>query len=150
MDAIVWLLVIGGTVWVGLDASRLGAARGRLGGGLLDMGTAAWVVCCLLFFLIAFPCYLATRGRLVAAQAAAARPAAGSGHRAAVSTWTAPVDTWAPSTPAVASASAPIAPTPRRGFVQELEEVTQMYKAGHLTEEEFRTAKARILRRSEG
>jgi hypothetical protein len=57
------LIVIGTTIWVGVDASNLGFRRGRLGGGLIDMGVAAYVICCLLLWIISFPCYLVARGR---------------------------------------------------------------------------------------
>lgn len=65
MGTIVLLLVLATTVWVGIDASNLGVQRGRLGGGSLDMSVASWVVCCLFLWIIAFPCYLAARGRYV-------------------------------------------------------------------------------------
>ena len=34
-----------------------------LGGGFLDMGIAAWVLSCLLFWYVGMPCYLARRPR---------------------------------------------------------------------------------------
>src|SRR5487761_1930575 len=61
--ALMFLVVIGTTIWVGIDASNLGMRHGRLGGGFLDMGPAGWVFACLLFWIIAFPCYLAARSR---------------------------------------------------------------------------------------
>jgi hypothetical protein len=48
---IVLLLVIGTSIWVGIDAGNLGMRRGRVGGGMLDMSVAAWVVCCLLVWI---------------------------------------------------------------------------------------------------
>jgi hypothetical protein len=63
VGVIVLLLVVGSTIWVGIDASNLGVQRGRLGGGSLDMSTASWVVCCLLLWIVAFPCYLVARGK---------------------------------------------------------------------------------------
>ena len=62
------LVVIGCAVWVAVDASRLGARRGRLGGGTLDMGPVSWFFATLLIWLIAFPCYLINRPKLVAAR----------------------------------------------------------------------------------
>lgn len=59
--ALISLIVIGTTIWVGIDASNLGMSRGRAGGGFLDMGPAGWVFACLLFWIVAFPCYLAAR-----------------------------------------------------------------------------------------
>lgn len=63
MGVFVLLLVIGTTIWVGIDASNLGVQRGRLGGGGLDMSVASWVICCLLLWIVAFPCYLVARER---------------------------------------------------------------------------------------
>jgi Protein of unknown function (DUF2510) len=65
MQGWLYLVVIGFAIWVLVDASRLGARRGALGGGFLDMGPAAWFFACLLFWIVAIPCYLATRRRLV-------------------------------------------------------------------------------------
>ncbi len=58
-----WLVAIATAIWVGIDASNLGMRRGRLNGGFLDMGPAGWVFACLLLWIVAFPCYLATRSR---------------------------------------------------------------------------------------
>lgn len=57
------LLVIGTTIWVGIDAHNLGVRRGMLSGSFLDLSTAGWVVVCLLLWIIAFPCYLVARGK---------------------------------------------------------------------------------------
>lgn len=54
-------------IWVAYDASKLGARRGRLGGGILDMGPVAWFFCCFLCFIVGIVCYLVTRPKLVAA-----------------------------------------------------------------------------------
>ena len=51
---------------VAADASRLGARRGRLGGGFLDMGPVAWFFVCLLGGVISLIVYLCTRPRLKA------------------------------------------------------------------------------------
>jgi hypothetical protein len=59
------LVVVGTAIWVAVDAGRLGAKRGALGGGLLDMGPASWFFACLLLWIVALPCYLATRPKLV-------------------------------------------------------------------------------------
>lgn len=70
MGGFIVLILLGTTVWVGIDASNLGVRRGRLAGSALDMSVGAWVVCCLLLWIVAFPCYLVARGRYVALQAA--------------------------------------------------------------------------------
>ena len=65
MQAWFYFVVIGLAIWIAVDASRLGAKRGALGGGMLDMGPAGWFFACLLFWIAALPCYLATRPKLV-------------------------------------------------------------------------------------
>ena len=60
---IYWLVIVGLAVWVGIDSSNLGMQRGRLGGGFVDMGVATWVVCCLLIWFVALPCYFVARSR---------------------------------------------------------------------------------------
>jgi Protein of unknown function (DUF2510) len=67
-------------VWVAFDASKLGAKRGRLGGGMLDMGPVAWFFCCFLCFIVGFVCYLVQRPKLVAANSAPAAWAGGAGY----------------------------------------------------------------------
>ena len=68
MAAVVFLAFLASDVWVARDAKRLGAKRGTLG-GFLDMGPVGWFFACLLLWIVAFPCYLATRHKLVAAKA---------------------------------------------------------------------------------
>jgi hypothetical protein len=65
MQGWLYLVVVGSAIWIAVDASRLGAKRGALGGGLLDMGPAAWFFASLLLWIVALPCYLATRPKLV-------------------------------------------------------------------------------------
>jgi hypothetical protein len=75
MDQFMFLLIVGTTVWVGFDAQELQMRRGRLGGGPIDMGTRSWVVCCLLLWVITFPCYLVARRKYVAMRDAPQWPA---------------------------------------------------------------------------
>jgi hypothetical protein len=49
---------------ISIDASRLGARRGRLGGGFVDMGPVGWFFSCWLFWIVTVPCYLVARPRL--------------------------------------------------------------------------------------
>jgi hypothetical protein len=76
MDQLMFLLIVGTAVWVGFDARELEMRKGRLGGGPVDMGTRSWVVCCLLLWLIAFPCYLVARSKYVAMRDAPLWPVA--------------------------------------------------------------------------
>lgn len=75
-----WLaiILIASAVSVAYDASRLGARRGALGGGLLDMGPISWFFACLLIPIIGIPCYFVARPRLTRrARALAADPVSG-------------------------------------------------------------------------
>jgi hypothetical protein len=52
--ALVLLVVVGTTIWVGVDASKR-----DWGGGF---GTATWVVGCIVLWIVMFPIYLVKRG----------------------------------------------------------------------------------------
>ncbi|HVA04757.1 MAG TPA: hypothetical protein VMU64_13555 [Acidimicrobiales bacterium] len=64
--ALVLLLVIGTSVWVYADARNLGVRRGIRPGKALDATPGQWFVFCLVFWIIFFPSYLATRPVYVA------------------------------------------------------------------------------------
>lgn len=61
---VVELVALALCIWVAADAWNLGARRGALGGGMLDMGPAGWFFSCLLVPLVGLICYAATRPRL--------------------------------------------------------------------------------------
>jgi hypothetical protein len=90
-----YLVVLGTTIWVGIDAHNLGMRRGRMGGGFLDMGVATWVICCVLLWIIAFPCYLVARGRYQAMLRSGVQPYGAKMHPAlmagAISSYGSPV-----------------------------------------------------------
>ena len=73
LQTVGWLVIVGSSVGVAVDASRLDARRGVLGGGLRDMGPAGWFFSCLLLWIVAVPCYLTVRGTLVRRRDALAR-----------------------------------------------------------------------------
>jgi hypothetical protein len=53
-------IVIGTSIWVYFDAKEIGAKR--VGGkSFVNMGPVAWMVCCLLLWIVVFPIYLAKR-----------------------------------------------------------------------------------------
>jgi hypothetical protein len=67
------LAVVGLTsLWVFLDARQLGARQGLLGGGARDNSPGGWFAFCLFLWIVGFPLYLVTRGRI---RAASSRPA---------------------------------------------------------------------------
>ncbi len=60
MDSIVWILVLGASVWVLIDAKTIGVKKGQIP-GFFNMGAVGWFIACLLFWIVAFPAYLAKR-----------------------------------------------------------------------------------------
>lgn len=58
-----WLILIGCAIWVYVDAKSIGARKG-LTPGFLDLGPVAWSLATLLLWLLAFPLYLAHRGKI--------------------------------------------------------------------------------------
>jgi hypothetical protein len=64
---IVWI-VIGTTIWVGVDASTL--MKNLTPSERMSVNTSAnsptmWVICCLLLWIVAFPWYIAVRKKYV-------------------------------------------------------------------------------------
>lgn len=101
---LIWLVVIGTSIWVAVDASTLGARKGTVK-GLGDMSAAGWFFACLLLWIIAFPMYLATRPKLVEAKTAREAPQA-------------PVTAWGPY--GVAGGQAPAVSTgPATGWYRD-------------------------------
>jgi len=64
MGAFVWLIIIGTSIWVYIDAKRIGVKKGQLD-GFCDLGAGAWAVVCLLLWIIGFPAYLIKRGEYI-------------------------------------------------------------------------------------
>ena len=62
------LIVLLSSIWVYIDAKRIGARKGLLK-GLTDLGPGGWFVSSLLLWIVAFPLYLASRGKIKAASA---------------------------------------------------------------------------------
>jgi len=66
MASLILLVVIGTSIWVAIDASNLGAPRDR-NLGVAGSSPIAWLLACLLFWIVFFPLYLAKRGKIRAA-----------------------------------------------------------------------------------
>lgn len=64
----IWLVVLGTSIWVAIDAEQLGIKRGQLGGGLIDMGRWEWFWLCLLLWIVGFPLYLVKRSEYIGAK----------------------------------------------------------------------------------
>jgi hypothetical protein len=76
---LILLVVVGSTIWVGVDASKR-----EFGDKGLVGSTAGWVVGCVLLWIVVFPYYLFRRGRAPLKSAAAAPlglPSAGAIYR---------------------------------------------------------------------
>lgn len=79
-NLVVLVVTVALSVWIYRDAKRLGAHRGALGGGLLDMGPVGWLVACLMIPIVTAPFYLAVaRRKLARAQQPAISALWGSG-----------------------------------------------------------------------
>lgn len=75
MEGFVFLLVIGTSIWVLIDAKAIGVRKGQIS-GLGNMGPWGWFFGCLLLWIIGFPLYLAKRNEFKRANAAALMPSA--------------------------------------------------------------------------
>ena len=64
MVSFVWLLVIGSSIWVLLDAKNIGVKKGQVK-GLADVGHWGWFAGCLLLWIVVFPLYIVTRPQLL-------------------------------------------------------------------------------------
>lgn len=63
---ILLIIVVGTSLWVFFDASAIGVKKGQVT-GLANMGPIGWLFASLLLWIIAFPLYLANRGKFKAA-----------------------------------------------------------------------------------
>ena len=57
---VMFLLVIGTSIWVYFDATTIGVTKGQLS-GVFDMSPTAWAFACLLIWIVCFPAYLVKR-----------------------------------------------------------------------------------------
>jgi len=63
MDDYIWLAILVTSIWVFIDAKRIGVRKGQVK-GLADLGPAGWLFACLLLWVVAFPLYLIKRPEL--------------------------------------------------------------------------------------
>jgi ssDNA-binding Zn-finger/Zn-ribbon topoisomerase 1 len=56
-----WLIVIGTSIWVWVDAAQIGVKK-EWSPGLFGLNPGGWFLTCLLFWIIGFPVYLVKRG----------------------------------------------------------------------------------------
>lgn len=70
LQTIFGLVVIGTSIWVFIDARKIGARKGLVT-GMANLSPVGWLVASLLIWVVAFPLYLAKRGTLRTRAAAA-------------------------------------------------------------------------------
>jgi hypothetical protein len=154
LGPIMFTIVIATSIWVFVDAKSLGAKKGALGGGFLDSGAGAWCFGCLLVWILLFPCYLATRPKLVAAKATrrqlSASPPAYPAYAQAYpmsNEYGPPQQTWQ-SMPAPPPVQMPVAlpgSHSRDSVTDEIERLHALYQSGALSPEEFDSLKRRLI-----
>jgi len=66
MGIVIFLVVIVTSIWVFIDANKIGARKGLIT-GFADMGPVGWFFVCLLLWIIGFPLYLINRGKIKSA-----------------------------------------------------------------------------------
>jgi hypothetical protein len=99
LGLMVLLAVVGTSIWVLVDAYKIGARPGLIG-GVCDLSPGAWFLCCLLLWIVAFPLYLGKRQEIMdAAQDPVRTIAADTGKSPMFGTrvpgkWVDPVDEW--------------------------------------------------------
>jgi len=54
------LVIISTSIWVFIDAKKIGVKKGLIT-GIADMNPGMWLVACLLLWIVAFPIYLFKR-----------------------------------------------------------------------------------------
>lgn len=60
MGMLFFLIVIGTSLWVLIDAKTIGVKKGQIS-GMGDMGPWGWFFVCLLLWIVGFPFYVAKR-----------------------------------------------------------------------------------------
>ena len=63
MELLFIMPLIATSIWVYIDAKKIGVRKGQLK-GLFDMGPAGWFVGCILLWIVIFPVYLLKREEL--------------------------------------------------------------------------------------
>lgn len=63
MTEFVWLIILATSLWMAFDARSLGYDKRDIK-GIAGMGPVGWFFAGLLLWIVAFPLYLASRGKL--------------------------------------------------------------------------------------
>ena len=73
MGIVMFLIVIGTSIWVLYDAKKIGVKKGQIK-GLANMGPWGWFFATLFIWIIGFPLYVAKRGEFKKVNSAFTRP----------------------------------------------------------------------------
>lgn len=122
MEGLIWLVVLGTSIWMAFDASKIGYDKKDVS-GIAGMGPVGWFFAGLLLWIVAFPLYLASRNKL---KEAAARKSGGQMAAGAQP---------APDSPGAGTAD-PLAAIAKLG---------ELKAAGMITEQEYENKKAKLL-----
>jgi hypothetical protein len=142
---VIWLVIIGTSIWVAIDASNIGAHKGLVK-GLGNMGPAGWFVCCLLIWIIGFPVYLAKRSEIKAAAAASnvSVPTPVNAGQVAQNSVASPPGWYPP----IAQSQQHIGEVTGSGIISKADELVKLdalRQSGVLSQEEFNAEKAKLL-----
>ena len=60
MENYLWIVVVATSIWVLIDAKRIGVKKGQIT-GIGNLNPWGWFIVCLLLWIVGFPFYLAKR-----------------------------------------------------------------------------------------
>lgn len=64
MELMILLVVVGTSLWVLSDATRIGVRKGVIKGSA-DLGPGGWFAVCLMLWIVGFPWYLSIRSKFI-------------------------------------------------------------------------------------
>jgi hypothetical protein len=143
--AVIWLVIIGTSIWVAVDSSNIGARKGLVKGSG-NMGPAGWFFCCLLIWIIGFPVYLAKRSEIKAAAASSnvsIPTPVNAGHVAQNSVASPPG--WYPQIAQSQQRLVEDTASSVASKADELVKLDTLRQSGVLSEEEFAAEKSKLL-----
>lgn len=116
MGSLIWLIIIGTSIWVFFDAKSIGVKKGQIT-GLGNLGPFGWFIVCLLLWIVGFPFYIAKRGEFKRINAAKNDTAISEKRTSSFN----------------------------QDSIEQLEKLSQLKEKGILTEEEFQAKKKEII-----
>ena len=143
--AVIWLVIIGTSIWLAVDSSNIGARKGLVKGSG-NMGPAGWFFCCLLIWIIGFPVYLAKRSEIKAAAASSnvsIPTPVNAGHVAQNSVASPPG--WYPQIAQSQQRLVEDTASSVASKADELVKLDTLRQSGVLSEEEFAAEKSKLL-----